>query len=130
MKQILMAGLILAAAMATGATAATNNIQEDACVATTNVWQILPLDNPEDAVVVTTTNAFKMFTNDIPEDAFVVTATNVFRMFTAEVITHWKCPEHGVQWSALSIDDEPYCVECVYGQLIKLLKLEPMKEAK
>ena len=109
MKQILMAGLILAAAMATGATAATNNIQEDACVATTNV--------------------FKMFTNDIPEDAFVMAPTNVFKVFTAEVITHWKCPEHGVQWSALSIDDEPYCVECVYGQLIKLLKLEPMEEA-
>ena len=68
-------------------------------------------------------------TNDIPEDAFVMATTNVFKMFTAEVITHWKCPEHGVQWSALSIDDEPYCVECVYGQLIKLLKLEPMEEA-
>ena len=120
--------LALAAAMATGATAATNNIQEDACVATTNVWQILPLDNQEDACVATT-NVFKMFTNDIPEDAFVMATTNVFQMFTAEVITHWKCPEHGVQWSALSIDDEPYCVECVYGQLIKLLKLEPMEEA-
>ena len=92
------------------------------------VWQILPLDNQEDACVATT-NVFKMFTNDIPEDAFVMATTNVFQMFTAEIITHWKCPEHGVQWSALSIDDEPYCVECVYGQLIKLLKLEPMEEA-
>ena len=102
---------------------------EDAFVmATTNVWQILPLDNQEDACVATT-NVFKMFTNDIPEDAFVMATTNVFQMFTAEIITHWKCPEHGVQWSALSIDDEPYCVECVYGQLIKLLKLEPMEEA-
>ena len=90
--------LALMTAMATGATAATNNI-------------------PEDAVVVTTTNALFIWTDDN------ITSYPTF-------ITHWKCPEHGIQWSALSIDDEPYCVECVYGQLIKLLKLKPMKEAK
>ena len=120
--------LALMAAMATGATAATNNIQEDACVATTNVWQILPLDNPEDAFVMATTNVWQILPLDNQEDAFVMATTNVFKMFTAEVITHWKCPEHGIQWSALGIDDDPYCVECVYGQLIKLLKLEPMEE--
>ena len=93
------------------------------------VWQILPLDNPEDAFVMATTNVWQILPLDNQEDAFVMATTNVFKMFTAEVITHWKCPEHGVQWSALSIDDEPYCVKCVYGQLIKLLKLEPMEEA-